>query len=122
MTAEMTFKDSDAVRAIPTHPLTPTRKAMMRGKCIPHSPHLVLWASQQDGHLELCGGSGGISQLASGRGLSIGGNLGKPSFVDFGSKDVQDAVTHYLDICFANVVILQPSCRTTGLPSNFNAQ
>eukprot|EP00959_Pyramimonas_sp_CCMP1952_P181935 3804208-Pyramimonas_sp.AAC.1 len=29
---------------------------------------------------------------------------------------------HYLDACFVKVVILQPSCRTTGLPSYFNAK
>eukprot|EP00959_Pyramimonas_sp_CCMP1952_P115595 2416499-Pyramimonas_sp.AAC.1 len=29
---------------------------------------------------------------------------------------------HYLDVCFVKVVILQPSCRTTGLPSYFNAK
>eukprot|EP00959_Pyramimonas_sp_CCMP1952_P027650 580572-Pyramimonas_sp.AAC.1 len=28
---------------------------------------------------------------------------------------------HYLDVCFANVVILPPNCRTTGLPSYFNS-
>eukprot|EP00959_Pyramimonas_sp_CCMP1952_P021254 448424-Pyramimonas_sp.AAC.2 len=45
--------------------------------------------------LELCGGSGGISQLAFSRGLSSGGNLDKRSYVDPGNKDVQDAVMHY---------------------------
>eukprot|EP00959_Pyramimonas_sp_CCMP1952_P132136 2762840-Pyramimonas_sp.AAC.1 len=29
---------------------------------------------------------------------------------------------HYLDVCFVEVVILQPSCRKTGLPSYFNAK
>eukprot|EP00959_Pyramimonas_sp_CCMP1952_P248598 5196359-Pyramimonas_sp.AAC.1 len=72
--------------------------------------------------LELRGGSGGISQLAFSRGLSSGGNLDKRSLVDFGNKDVQDAVMHYLVACFVKVVILQPNCRTTGLPSNFNFQ
>eukprot|EP00959_Pyramimonas_sp_CCMP1952_P017552 372474-Pyramimonas_sp.AAC.1 len=45
--------------------------------------------------LALCGGSGGISQLAFSRGLSSGRNLDKRSF---------------------------PKCRTTGLPSFFNLQ
>eukprot|EP00959_Pyramimonas_sp_CCMP1952_P028164 591121-Pyramimonas_sp.AAC.1 len=29
---------------------------------------------------------------------------------------------HYLDVCFVKVVMLQPNCRTTGLPSHFNAK
>eukprot|EP00959_Pyramimonas_sp_CCMP1952_P223659 4676520-Pyramimonas_sp.AAC.1 len=67
--------------------------------------------------LEVCGGSGGISQLAFSRDLSSGGNLDKRSYVEFGNKDVQDAVMHYLDVCSVNVVILQANCRATGLPS-----
>eukprot|EP00959_Pyramimonas_sp_CCMP1952_P224601 4696402-Pyramimonas_sp.AAC.1 len=69
-----------------------------------------------------CGGSGGISQLAFSRGLSPGGNLDERSYVDLGNKDVQDAVMHYLDVCFVNLVILQLSCRTTGLASYCNSQ
>eukprot|EP00959_Pyramimonas_sp_CCMP1952_P335331 7021499-Pyramimonas_sp.AAC.1 len=49
-------------------------------------------------------------------------NLDKRSYVDLGNKNVQDAVMHYLDVCFVNVVMLQPNCRTTGLPSYFNSQ
>eukprot|EP00959_Pyramimonas_sp_CCMP1952_P353834 7413390-Pyramimonas_sp.AAC.1 len=29
---------------------------------------------------------------------------------------------HYLDACFVNVVILQPNCRTNGLPPYFKPQ
>eukprot|EP00959_Pyramimonas_sp_CCMP1952_P133038 2781332-Pyramimonas_sp.AAC.1 len=29
---------------------------------------------------------------------------------------------HYLDVCFVKVVMRKPSCRTTGLPSYFNAK
>eukprot|EP00959_Pyramimonas_sp_CCMP1952_P030088 630830-Pyramimonas_sp.AAC.1 len=72
--------------------------------------------------LELGGGIGGISQLAFSRGLSSGGNLYKRTFVDFRNKEVPDAVMHYLDVCFVKVVMLQPSCRKTGLPSYFNAK
>eukprot|EP00959_Pyramimonas_sp_CCMP1952_P095214 1991079-Pyramimonas_sp.AAC.1 len=72
--------------------------------------------------LELCEGSGGISQLAFSRGLSSVGDLDKSSYVDFGNKDVQDAVITYLDVCFVSVVILQPNCRTTGRPSYLNSQ
>eukprot|EP00959_Pyramimonas_sp_CCMP1952_P404060 8466652-Pyramimonas_sp.AAC.1 len=72
--------------------------------------------------LELCGGIGGISQLAVSRGMSSGGNLDKRTFFDPGNKEVQDAVMHYVDACFVKVVILQPSCRTTGLPSYFHAK
>ena len=72
--------------------------------------------------LELCGGLGGISELAFKRGLSSGGNLDKRSYVDLGDRRVQDAVMHFIDTCFVNVVILQPNCRTTGLPSYFNSQ
>eukprot|EP00959_Pyramimonas_sp_CCMP1952_P071034 1483080-Pyramimonas_sp.AAC.1 len=63
--------------------------------------------------LELCGGSGGFSQLAFCRGLFSGGNLDKRTFVDLGNKDVQDAVMLYLDACFVKVVMLQPNCRTS---------
>eukprot|EP00959_Pyramimonas_sp_CCMP1952_P133752 2797046-Pyramimonas_sp.AAC.1 len=60
--------------------------------------------------------------LAFSRGLSSGGNLDKRAFVDLGNREVQDAVVHYLDVCFVKVVILQPDSRTTGLPSYFNAK
>eukprot|EP00959_Pyramimonas_sp_CCMP1952_P388589 8142425-Pyramimonas_sp.AAC.1 len=71
--------------------------------------------------LELCGGSGGISQLAFSRGLSSGGNLDKRSFVKLGNKDVQGSVMHYLGVCFVNIVTPQTSRRTTGLPSYFKS-
>eukprot|EP00959_Pyramimonas_sp_CCMP1952_P230863 4825941-Pyramimonas_sp.AAC.1 len=69
---------------------------------------------------ELCGGNGGKSQIAFSRSLSSGGNFDKRSYVDLGNEGVQDAVMHYLDVCFVKIVILQPICRTTGLPSYFN--
>eukprot|EP00959_Pyramimonas_sp_CCMP1952_P300924 6295716-Pyramimonas_sp.AAC.1 len=69
---------------------------------------------------ELCGGSGGISQLAFSRALSPGGNLDKRLYVDLGNKDVQDAVMHCWGVCIVNVGILQPICRTTGLPSSIH--
>eukprot|EP00959_Pyramimonas_sp_CCMP1952_P381351 7990798-Pyramimonas_sp.AAC.1 len=72
--------------------------------------------------LELCGGIGGISQLAFSRGVSSGGDLDTRAFVDLGEKEAQDAGMHSLDACFVKVVILQTSCRTTGLPSYFNAK
>eukprot|EP00959_Pyramimonas_sp_CCMP1952_P095095 1988748-Pyramimonas_sp.AAC.1 len=62
-----------------------------------------------------------ICQLAFSRGLSSGGNLDKRVCVDLGNKEAQDAVLHYLDVCFVKGVMLQPNCRTTGLPSYFNA-
>eukprot|EP00959_Pyramimonas_sp_CCMP1952_P247574 5175605-Pyramimonas_sp.AAC.1 len=72
--------------------------------------------------LELCGGSGGISELAPSRGMSPRGNLDERSCVDFGNVDVQDAVMRYQDMCFVKVVILQPNCRTTGPPSYLDSQ
>eukprot|EP00959_Pyramimonas_sp_CCMP1952_P093287 1952752-Pyramimonas_sp.AAC.1 len=48
------------------------------------------------------------------------GDLDIPSLVDLvdpGNKDVQDAVMHYLGVCFVNIIILQPSWKTSGLPS-----
>eukprot|EP00959_Pyramimonas_sp_CCMP1952_P306654 6417631-Pyramimonas_sp.AAC.1 len=50
------------------------------------------------------GGNGGISQLAFSRGSSSGGNLDRRSYVDVGNREVQDAVMHYLDVCFVNVL------------------
>ena len=72
--------------------------------------------------LELCGGAGGISQLAFKRKLSSGGNLDKRANVDLDDPKVQEAVVHDLHTCFVNVVILQPNCRTTGPPSYFSSQ
>eukprot|EP00959_Pyramimonas_sp_CCMP1952_P354143 7419942-Pyramimonas_sp.AAC.1 len=46
--------------------------------------------------VELCGGEGGISELAFSRGLSSGGNLGKATCVDLGDSSVQRAVDHYI--------------------------
>eukprot|EP00959_Pyramimonas_sp_CCMP1952_P284348 5944142-Pyramimonas_sp.AAC.1 len=75
--------------------------------------------------LELCEGGGGLSQLTFSRGLSSGGSLNKRSCDDLGNKDVQDAVMHYLDACFVNVVILQPKLQNDWtififqLPSQF---
>eukprot|EP00959_Pyramimonas_sp_CCMP1952_P100602 2104590-Pyramimonas_sp.AAC.1 len=63
--------------------------------------------------LELCGGEGGISELAFSRGLSSGGNLDKTACVDLGGPSVQRAVDHYFAICYVRVAMLQPSCRTT---------
>eukprot|EP00959_Pyramimonas_sp_CCMP1952_P312896 6549454-Pyramimonas_sp.AAC.1 len=57
--------------------------------------------------LEPCGGVGGISRLAFSRGLSSGGNLDNRAFVDLGNREVD---------------VLQPNCRTSGLPSYFNAK
>eukprot|EP00959_Pyramimonas_sp_CCMP1952_P153299 3207089-Pyramimonas_sp.AAC.1 len=45
--------------------------------------------------LELCGGEGGISELAFPRGLSSGGNLDKTTCVDLGDPSAQRAVDHY---------------------------
>eukprot|EP00959_Pyramimonas_sp_CCMP1952_P037184 777920-Pyramimonas_sp.AAC.1 len=50
--------------------------------------------------LELCGGIGGIFQLAFSRGMSSGGNLDKRAFADLANKEVQDAAMHYLAACF----------------------
>ena len=72
--------------------------------------------------IELCGGEGGISQLAFSRGLSSGGNLDKTTNVDLGNPATQRALDHYLSSCYVRVAILQPSYRTTGPPSYYNAQ
>eukprot|EP00959_Pyramimonas_sp_CCMP1952_P099702 2084717-Pyramimonas_sp.AAC.1 len=42
--------------------------------------------------------------------------------VDLGNKGVQDAVMHYSDVCFVNVVLLKPNGRTIGMPSYFNSK
>eukprot|EP00959_Pyramimonas_sp_CCMP1952_P108906 2277276-Pyramimonas_sp.AAC.1 len=54
--------------------------------------------------------------------MSSGGNLDKRTFVDLGNMEVQVAVMHSLDVRFVKVVVLQPSCRTTGLPSYLDAK
>ena len=72
--------------------------------------------------LELCGGKGGITKVACKRGLSSGGNLDKTCHVDLGNREVQRVVIHYLNTCTVTTVVLQPNCRTTRLPSYFNAQ
>ena len=85
-------------------------------------PALCYGRNSEVDMLELCGGLGGLSELAFKRGLSSGGNLGKRSYVDLGNKQVQDAVMHFIDVCFVKIVILQSNCRTTGLPSYVNSQ
>eukprot|EP00959_Pyramimonas_sp_CCMP1952_P025372 532345-Pyramimonas_sp.AAC.1 len=69
--------------------------------------------------VELCGGDGGISELAFSWGLS-GGNLDKTTCVDLGDPSVQRAVDHYFAVCHVRVAILQPNCLTTGPPSYYN--
>eukprot|EP00959_Pyramimonas_sp_CCMP1952_P403921 8463864-Pyramimonas_sp.AAC.1 len=72
--------------------------------------------------LELCGGIGGISNLAFQRGLTSGGNLDKRVQVNLDDPEVQRCVLHYLDTCFVVTTVLQVNCRSTGPPSYFNAQ
>eukprot|EP00959_Pyramimonas_sp_CCMP1952_P168239 3515561-Pyramimonas_sp.AAC.1 len=85
-------------------------------------PHLLLLATQR-------GRCVGIVRR-NWRHLSTGiqprsvfrGNLDKRTFADLGSKDVKDAVMHYLDVCFVKDVMRQPNCITTGLHSEFNTE
>eukprot|EP00959_Pyramimonas_sp_CCMP1952_P194832 4074233-Pyramimonas_sp.AAC.1 len=72
--------------------------------------------------LELCGGEGGISELAFPRGLSSGGNLDKTTCVDLRDPSAQRAIDHYFAACHVRVAMLQPSCRTIGPPSYYNYQ
>ena len=70
--------------------------------------------------IELCGGSGRISQVPFRRGLESGGNLDLTTHCDLGDPQVQQAVDHYLDTCHVLVAVLQPNCRTAWLPSYVN--
>eukprot|EP00959_Pyramimonas_sp_CCMP1952_P098475 2058797-Pyramimonas_sp.AAC.1 len=72
--------------------------------------------------LELCGGEGHISELAFRRGYTSGGNLDLRCNVDLGNETVQKAILHYLKTCIVICTVLQPSCRSTGPPSYFNAK
>ena len=71
--------------------------------------------------LELCGGKGKISNVAFRRGLSSGGNLDLVTGCDLGLPEVQKAVKHYVMTCYVLVVVLQPSCRSVGAFSSYNA-
>eukprot|EP00959_Pyramimonas_sp_CCMP1952_P050980 1064786-Pyramimonas_sp.AAC.1 len=71
--------------------------------------------------LELCGGIAGISQLAVKRRLSSGGKFDKRTGADLGYWKVQQSILRFLRICKVGLIILQPACRITGLPSYFNA-
>ena len=70
--------------------------------------------------IELCGGTGRVSQVAFKRGLISGGNLDLTTDCDLGDPKVQQAIDHYLDTCDVLVAIIQPNCRTTGPPSYVN--
>eukprot|EP00959_Pyramimonas_sp_CCMP1952_P299119 6256921-Pyramimonas_sp.AAC.1 len=43
-------------------------------------------------------------------------------YVDRGNNEVQDAVMHYSEVWFVDVVILQSNCRRTWPPSYFNTK
>ena len=49
-----------------------------------------------------------------------GGNPDLVTYCDLGDPLVQKAINHYLDNCHVLVVILQPDCRTVGLPLYVN--
>ena len=72
--------------------------------------------------IELCGGSGRISQVAFRRHLESGGNLDLTTQCDLGTPATQKAINHYLEQCEVLVTVLQPNCWTVGRPSYFNAK
>ena len=72
--------------------------------------------------IELCGGSGRISQAAFRRKLESGGNLDLTTQCDLGDPATQDAINHFLYVCCVLVTVLQTNCRTIGKPAYFNAK
>jgi len=71
--------------------------------------------------LELCGGEGRISTVAFKRRLTSGGNLDLVTGYDLGDPKMQRTIYRYLRTCHVLVAILQPSCRSTGRNSYYNA-
>jgi hypothetical protein len=69
---------------------------------------------------ELCGGAGRTTRLAIRRRLSTGENFDLQTGVNLDSPDEQNWVLKYLETQRVLVVVMSPSCRSTGPPSRLN--
>ena len=70
--------------------------------------------------LELCGGTGRISETAFRRGLTSGGNLDLTTGCDLGDPQTQRALMHYLDTNRVFFIIMSPNCRTISKLASVN--
>ena len=71
---------------------------------------------------ELCGGVGRPTQIAVRRRLRTGENFDLVTGFDLGNAAHQQHILHYVNTNRVLVVIMAPSCRTLGPPSNLNQQ
>ena len=71
---------------------------------------------------ELCGGVGRTTRLAVRRRLAAGRNFDLQTGVNLDSPSEQASVLSYLDTHQVFVVVMSPSCRSTGPPSSLNRQ
>ena len=71
---------------------------------------------------EFCGGEARTSAVAVRRHLQAGRNFDLVTQADLGDPGVQRAAMKYLDENEVQVLVMAPSCRTLGPPSNVNYQ
>ena len=72
---------------------------------------------------ELCGGlEARTSQIAIRRRLKAGHNLDLVCDVDLGDPKMQSMVARYINDNEVMIVVMAPSCRAIGPPSNLNAK
>ena len=70
---------------------------------------------------ELCGGEGRTSQIAVRRRLKTGKNFDLVTGFDLGNPRHQQEVLQYVAANHVMIVVMAPSCRSTGAPSYLNA-
>ena len=71
---------------------------------------------------EFCGGEARTSAVAIRRHLSAGRNFDLVTHTDLGDPGEQRATMKYLNENEVQVLVMAPSCRTLGPPSNVNYQ
>ena len=69
---------------------------------------------------EFCGGEARTSAIAIRRHLSAGKNFDLVTDADLGNPEVQKSAMQYLEQNQVQVLVMAPSCRALGPPSNVN--
>ena len=84
---------------------------------VTHMRALLAGAKGKVDVCELCGGAGRTTQIAVRRRLVSGGNYDLVTGYDLGNRQHQQSILNY--VTTNNVlVVMSPSCRTLGPPSN----
>ena len=104
------------------HSVRPQAQARVRTKDWPTA--LEFLSSQKEHLLDLCELCGGYeartSQIAIRRRLKAGHHFGLVCDVDLGDPHTQVEVLRYINDSNILIVIMAPSCRAIGPPSNLN--